>query len=408
MRSQHAVALALIALAAGPVAASPDSPAPPEVAPAAPPAAPPVPAPADTPAPAAPLAGYKSGFFIHSEDGKFALKIGGRGQVRYSFENIDAGDERVERTAFAAERVRLDLSGHAHAPHIQYKLQADFGKGFVTLKDLIIDYGVGGNVWLRAGQFKRPFSRQQLTSSGRLELVDRAITDRFFGAGRDLGVAVHNQYDKSPTFEWIAGVFNGTGDRSVLSGTVVVDPDDGRGQITGGSFSNVPAHLAPAVVVRAGYNHGGIRGYSEADLEGGPLRFAVAASALAEFDGDGDDRSGIRAEVDYIAKVEGLSTTGGVYVSTAQDGGRFRDQSFHAVGLHVQAGYVFAERFGLAARYAHVFPDAGDDQVEIGAGFSLYQFKHNFQWQTDVSALGGAVADVADHVRVRTQLQLSF
>jgi hypothetical protein len=401
MRTSHTGLAALLAVTWAPaLAAADEAPALADEAPAL--AADEAPAP---PAPAPALAGYDGGFFIKSDDGNFSLKIGGRGQVRYAYDYLDSGDDR---TAFAAERVRVDLSGHVFAKNVKYTIQSDFGKGFVTLKDLIIDYGVSDGLWLRAGQFKRPFSRQHITSSGRQELVDRAITDRFFGAGRDVGVAFHNDYTRSPRIEWIAGVFNGTGDRSRLSGDVVVDPVDGTGRVTGGGLSTVPAHMAPAVVGRVGYNHGGIRGYSEADLEGGPLRFAVAGSVLAELDADGDDQSGIRSELDYIVKVHGLSSTGGVYVSTAQDGGTFADQSLHAVGFHLQAGYLLAERYGIAARYAHIFPEGADAQQEITVGFSIYQFKHNFKWQTDLGALSGAGLDLGDHLRLRTQLQLAF
>ena len=352
-------------------------------------------------------AGYDGGFFIESADKDFLLKLKGRGQVRYA---LAGGRGTQRRTAFTAERVRIDLSGHALSDNIRYKLQSDFGKGFVTLKDLIIDYGLPGGVWIRAGQFKRPFSRQQITSSGGQELVDRAITDRFFGAGRDVGVAVHNNYTASPKLEWIAGVFNGTGDRPILSGEVAIDPNDGDGRVTGGSFSSVPRHLAPAVVGRLGYNHGGIRGYSEADLEGGPLRFAVATSVLAEFDTGGDGQSGVRSELDYAIKASGLSSTGGVYVSTAQDGARMANQSFDALGFHLQAGYVVAKRYGVAARYAHILPrgEARADQQELSAAFSLYEFSHNFKWQTDVSALSGNGGDLGDNLRLRTQVQLSF
>jgi hypothetical protein len=86
------------------------------------------------------------------------------------------------------------------------------------------------NVWLRAGQWKRPFSRQQIGSSGRLELTDRSITDKAFGAGRDIGLAVHNNYEKSPDLEWALGVFNGTGD-----GARLVPTFNGDGEVTGGT-----------------------------------------------------------------------------------------------------------------------------------------------------------------------------
>ena len=51
-------------------------------------------------------------------------------------------------------------------------IQVDLGKGAVNLKDAYADLVVG-QVVVRLGQFKKPFSRQQLISSSRLALVDR-------------------------------------------------------------------------------------------------------------------------------------------------------------------------------------------------------------------------------------------
>ena len=70
---------------------------------------------------------------------------------------------------------------------------------------------------LRVGQWKRPFSRQQLTSSGKQEFVDRSLTDKAFGAGRDVGMMVHNNFTRAKGLEWAAGVFNGNGANTVPS-----------------------------------------------------------------------------------------------------------------------------------------------------------------------------------------------
>jgi hypothetical protein len=357
-----------------------------------------------------PVAGYRKGFFIRAADGPFELRLEGRVQTRLALENPEGAANEYE-SAFSIPRARLVLSGRAFLEALGYKFQADFGKGFVALKDFYADYAlVPGWLQLRVGQWKRPFSRQQLTSSGRLELVDRSITDKFFGAGRDIGLAIHNDYEHSPTFEYAFGVFNGTGDKSIFSADASVDPTTGDGQVTGGTFTNVPDRMHPALVLRVGYNHGGIKGYSEADLEAGPLRFAVGASGLLDLDADADDASLVRGELDFALKVHGLSSTGGLYVSSAQSGTSFSDRSFEAVGFHAQAGYLIARRYQPALRYALIAPDGpGNDLQEVLAGFSVYFFDHGLKWQTDVGALnreeaGGRRTDSL----VRTQLQLAF
>ncbi|HUH01192.1 MAG TPA: porin [Kofleriaceae bacterium] len=370
--------------------------------------APPVPNPVPAPVPdAAPAAGYDKGFFIRGADELFALKLQGRVQVRYSYEAIDGGEDD---SAFEIARARLTAAGHAYSKDIEYKLQVDFGKGNVTLQDFLVDYRLGGgDIYLRAGQWKRPFSRQQITSSGSLELVDRAITDKAFGGSRDIGLALHNDYETAPAgLEWVLGVFNGTGDKPSFSGDVVVDPLTGEGSVVGGGFSNVPAMFAPMIVTRVGWNNSAKEGYKEADFKGGPLRFGVGASALVELDADEDDESSVRGEIDYFAKVSGFSTTGGVYVATAQDDVDFADQSYAALGFHLQGGYLIDGTYQPAVRVAMVDPDGDDNNtLELAGGLSVYQFEHGFKWQTDVSLLAHEGSSTND-ILVRTQLQLSF
>ena len=348
---------------------------------------------------AAASTGYNKGFFIESADGAFSLKTQARMQFRYTFTSQEGadpvtGDEsRDNDSLFAVQRGRLTFGGHAFSEDLDYKLQADFGRGDVVLKDFYVDYRVAGDALVRFGQYKRPFSRQQITSSGNQELVDRAITDGYYRAGRDVGVMVHNSYEKSPEIEWAVGLFNGTGENVVP-----------------GRSAGAPDTFNPALVARVGYNRGPVKGYSEADLDGGPLRFGVGASVLGELDGDGDNASSIRTELDYIVKVEGFASTGGIYFATVQDGADFPDQTGDALGFHVQAGYTVEKTHQVAGRYALIVPQADDagNRQEVALVYSLYVFGHGFKWQTDVTLGLDEGRDPGQDVQIRSQAQLSF
>lgn len=343
--------------------------------------------------------GYDKGFFIESADGAFSLKTQARIQFRYTFSSQsalepDSMEERRDNDSlFAVQRGRLTFGGDAFGDDLDYKLQVDFGRGDVALKDFYVDYRIGGDALVRFGQYKRPFSRQQITSSGNQELVDRAITDSYYRAGRDAGVMVHNAYEKSPALEWAVGLFNGTGENVVP-----------------GRTDGAPDTFNPALVARVGYNHGNVKGYSEADLDGGPLRFGVGASVLGELDGDGNDASAIRAELDYIVKVEGFSSTGGVYFGTIQDGPDFPDQTSDALGVHLQASYTVDETHQVAGRFAQVarLADGVPNLREVSLGYSLYGFGHGFKWQTDITLGLDGGQEPGDDVQVRSQVQLSF
>ena len=360
---------------------------------------------------AGPTSGFHKGFFIASEDGAYKLQVGALLMARYTYESLDGPSDRTDVSNFSIPRARLILKGNAFTKSLTYKLQADFGKGGAALKDLYLDYAFIPHVLqLRAGQWKRPFSRQLITSASKLELVDRALTDSAFGAGRDIGVALHNDYESSPGFEWALGVFNGTGEKGHLSGSVEVDPATGEGSITSGKFNNVPDMFNPTLVARVGLNHGGIKGYSEADLEGGPFRIAVGGSVLVDFDADGNDQSSVKGEVDTIMKVEGFDLSAAGYVASIQDGTDFGDRKLEALGFHAQTGYVIAGRVQPTFRYTLVAPDGDDNDVQVfEGGVAVYVFDHSFKWVTDFAGIlsQDPGPDRTDY-RVRSQAQLSF
>ena len=348
---------------------------------------------------AAVLAGYKKGFYIKSADDRFKMAIGQRVQIRFAHEEIEDGDNE---NAFSIPRARLGMKGHAFNKDITYKFQMDLGKGNVALKDFFVDHALmPGTLHIRAGQWKRPFSRQYITSSGKQSLVDRAITDKAFGAGRDIGVAIHNKYEKSPGFEYAVGIFNGTGDKPWFQANEAKS-----------KFTNVPDHVEPAVVARMGYNHGGIKGYSEADLEGGGFRFAVAASGAFFLDTAEDNDARRVLEVDCITKLHGFTSSGAVYA-------HYTEGTMDKWGFHSQLGYVLQKKYQPVVRYAYVAPEGNDnDDHEVALGFAIYYFGHKLKWQTEVAALEHKLPETndagetihgqtRDH-RFQTQLQLAF
>lgn len=375
-----------------------------------------------------PTAGYEKGFFIQDQKGLFKLVIGTIMQPQFAFESVEEHVEEVDdatgdtvvlrRTdrepeyAFLIRRAELKLKGHAFSKNVTYGFMADFAKGTVALGDYYLDFALAPKVFhLRFGSYKKPFSRQQLTSSSKLELVDRSITDKAFGQGRDLGLMFHNNIRKSHAFEWAVGVFNGTGVKPWFEGKL---EEDDSGDVDGISskskFTNVPDRFHPMVVARLGFNHGELKGYSEADLEGGPLRLGLGVSGILDFDSDEGDDSNVRGEFDFILKAAGFSTTGGVYVMSAQDGGGFGDQAFNSFGLHAQVGYVLKRMVQPLFRYAMVDLDGENNRTqELTGGLSIYIFGHNLKWQTDA---GGRLyehemGDLTDYV-VRSQVTLAF
>jgi hypothetical protein len=377
-----------------------------------------------------PMVGYDKGFFIRTEDSKFELKIGARVHAVYAYNSIDKGQDvaRDQQQNFSISTARLNLKGKAFIEGLGYTFEADFGKGFVKLLDFYADYAfIPQTLHLRAGLWKHPFSRPFITSSGKAEMVERNIASQYFGEGYDIGLALHNNYEKSPTFEWVVGLFNGyTADKPWFTSSFSATADqDGKVIIdtSKGSFTNVPIQFSPALVARVGYNYNGIDGYSEADLEGGPLRFAVAANLMVNFDYDNANKSAIRSGIDFVLKAEGLSFSGAFYHTTAQKkqatngpGTSFTDQESKAAGLYAQAGYLISKHYQPVVRYSLIVQDGNKSTQELSAGVSIYFVNHNFKWQTffaalvDSKALGGTKIGIHDYIdyQVRSQVVFSF
>jgi phosphate-selective porin OprO/OprP len=359
----------------------------------------------------APSAGYKKGFFIQSADGMFKMAINGRVQARYTYESVDGlGEGEDDKTFFSIPRARLTLKGHAFSKDITYKFQSDFGEGAVNLKDFFVDYAFSKNsVHLRVGQWKKPFSRQQINSSSKLALVDRPLTDKEFGAGRDIGIALHSNYGKTAGMEYTLGVFNGTGDKGWFSGSAEADGDANTDDNVTGKFTNVPDRFNPTIVARFGYNSEGMKGYSEADLEGGSLRYSIGLSTMADLILDDLGTSKMNNDLDFAVKANGFSTTGGFYLANGNADGI---GEISAMGAHLMAGYVLNGKYQPVLRYTWYAPeDEGNDMNILTAGLSVYFLNHNLKWQTDVASIFEENADayLGDmNLRIRSQLQLSF
>lgn len=358
-----------------------------------------------------PIAGYKKGFFIHSADRQFKLHIGGLVQVRYHLmvSADDLGNSKDQ--AFSIPRARFKLSGNLFSDRLKYSFQPDFGKGQVGLKDIYLDYRfIDEWLHLRVGQFKRPFSRQQMTSATSQEHIDAAITDKAFGAGRDIGIMFHNDFGKSQKFEWAFGLFNGSGISTRLEGDVEVDRTTGEGTITSGKLLNVPDHFEPMLVARVGYNYGDVKGYAEGDLDGGPLRMAVGLSTQATFDQDNSNDSHVRGELDYVVKVLGFAATGAVFVSSLQSGKTYKKQDLEAYGFYCQFSYLVADMVQPIFRYA-IVDDRKDDTTThtVGGGLAFYFFGHQFKAQVDVVGITVETpGQSATDMRLRAQLQGAF
>ncbi len=96
-------------------------------------------------------------------------------------------------------------------PGLTYMAQIDVvGGGGDILRDGYLDYLPIHDIGIRAGQFKTMYARQELTSSGRQQFVDRSLATNAMRLERMPGAILYGtQFDGK--LEYGSGVFNGTG-----------------------------------------------------------------------------------------------------------------------------------------------------------------------------------------------------
>ncbi|HVY29097.1 MAG TPA: porin [Polyangiaceae bacterium] len=350
-------------------------------------------------------AGFKDGFFIESADGAYSLRPQSFLDFKFAYAGLAGKDDEF---ALSVPYARIALKGTLFTKSFKYNVTTDFAKGNAVLTYYWGDYLVAPDFFaVRAGQQKRPFSRLYIGPSEKGQFVSAAAAVKAFGDATDIGVVLHNG---QPAFEYAVGIFNGTTSKSNFAGQVQVDTMTGKGSVSGGAFSNVPARFRPAFVARVAANYGKIEGYSETDFEGGGFRASLGLASYIELDYDKDDKSAVRGTIDGLIKYEGLAVNVAGFIGSKQDGTHWGDRALEGTGGVVQVGYLVTEHVEPIARYSFVSPKgSNNDTHELTGGVNLYLYKHNLKWMNDVGAsIRPEVGKTTTDYIYESQLQMMF
>jgi len=118
-----------------------------------------------------------------SADGDFAVELGGR--LQFDAAVFDEDDGSIGNGS-EVRRARLYLAGKFDR-HWSYKNQIDFAGDGVSIKDAYLRYsGLPARITL--GNFKEPFSLEELVSARFITFMERALPN-VFAPSRNLGVA---------------------------------------------------------------------------------------------------------------------------------------------------------------------------------------------------------------------------
>ncbi len=178
---------------------------------------------------------------IESADGNWEWGIGGRIMADYAMYDNDTDSSGMEVPGLSdgheIRRARLNMSGKLWKVW-GMKLQVDFAGNGAEIKDAYIDYSGFENFKLKVGNFKEPFSLEELTSSKYITFMERSTPVNAFAPSRNLGIAGYTSFADQVTLS--GGVF---GD-GIESGS----GDDGTSYGVTGRVTFSPIHEAGRVV----------------------------------------------------------------------------------------------------------------------------------------------------------------
>lgn len=336
-----------------------------------------------------------------------SLTIGARAQFRWTVDDREQFDADIAGAGLGSEdgpvsqfdfpRVRLTLSGGVFRPWMRYLFQFEMsragGEGGSRLKDAVLEIRPpDGNYRFQVGQFKVPFGLQQLNSSGRLQFVDRSITDAKFNPARDMGVLVGGTL-VGRKVGYDVGLFNGSGEsvrqnnRSHLwVARAFVDP------------------LRP-YTLSEGSNDAGDRPvlHLGAAVRGGEAIRGRTPSPIVE---EADDQ--LAWNVEFAFKAPRFYSTAEHFWMSDEQQNPTIGPDLDSRGFHAQAGYMVVPRKAeVGVLYARIDGNTAVDDAEVTelrGVFGYYWQGHNLKLQTDIGQVGYGAAYAALSARARQGL----
>jgi len=158
----------------------------------------------------------EKGISFETNDGKIQLHFGGRIHNDWFWYDQDKSLQRMVDLEDGTEfrRARIYFSGTLHE-NINFKAEYDLADGDADFKDVYLELSdIPGLQNLRLGQFKEPFSLDELTSSNDLTFLERALPN-VFAPSRSTGAMIHGAFlgeEKHERMSVALGVFRASDD----------------------------------------------------------------------------------------------------------------------------------------------------------------------------------------------------
>jgi phosphate-selective porin OprO and OprP len=153
----------------------------------------------------APVAGWGPDHaFIRIADGAFETQIGGYGQL--DFRGYQSGNHPPN--SFFLRRARISLDGKLER-YFDFRIEGDFADPLTPLRDLYVNIHRIDEFQLRFGQFRVPYSQEEIRSDNNQDFVERSLVNNLVPS-RSPGLGALGSVNKG-VFEYQVGAWNGKG-----------------------------------------------------------------------------------------------------------------------------------------------------------------------------------------------------
>lgn len=289
----------------------------------------------------------------------FNMKINLVMQDLFRYSDLDEveGRDVDDSTSFDITLLRLKLEGDMLDKEWSYYFQNDFvqgeqadGSSGSELKDAWLQWNADDAAKLRAGQFKIPFSRQELDSDEKLAIIERGLASNSFAPSRNQGLLLHGPIDDAMGYS--LGIYDGESDNE------------------GFNRGGVDNKIAGSAALTFNIGEYGSRTEESDFRENKDLAMTMGAAAVYGqgttdvLDGSTDfDKVDVNA--DFGLRAEGFTTQAEFYYRHVElDDVTTDEDSADDVGFYVQAGYQFVpNEWELVAQFDYISPDSDLDGV---------------------------------------------
>lgn len=290
--------------------------------------------------------------------------------IRVQFRNtLTAVEDGTVENQFQIRRARINVEGYAFDPHNEFSIQLGLSPRDLGLRDGAVTYTPLLDYYLNLthlsdfsvmiGQYKVPFSRERIMSSGDLALVDRSLSASTLDIERDVGITFHSQDLLGENcLRYYLGVYSGLGRDGFLSQDVT--------------------EMSPLIITRMEFHPTGLfNNNDQLDFDRhrpGRVAFGFGYALTGQTH---------RGTLDAVFQMQGVSVEAAAIART--------DLSTNdsELGYYLQIGAVVpgVDFAGGALRFGQVLPVEGAgiaERYELGGALSYYFERHKMKLQADL------------------------